>query len=255
MGEKLGSELATITAKFAPDSTVEQIILKGDAPSKIERVAKDSDVDLIVMPTHGYGTFRRFVLGSVTTKVLHDLECPVLTGAHVEEIPFDGDAPYQRIVCAVDLREHSDAVLQWASGFGAAFDAELTVVHAAPILDAEPETESFAHDLTQMLVRAKKEEVRELLARNESSASVFVDCDTVTNLVPKVCREWGRRPTHHRSQPSSWVAWERLRTPRTRAGSRIALSCDQRLAVRTGQEREEGGATQARNESLFRALR
>ena len=39
----------------------------------------------MIMPTHGYGVFRRFLLGSVTSKVLHDLGCPVLTGAHLTE--------------------------------------------------------------------------------------------------------------------------------------------------------------------------
>ena len=191
LGEKLGRELATIAAKFAPHSAVKQIILKGDAPAKIERVAKENDVDLIVMPTHGYGTFRRFVLGSVTTKVLHDLECPILTGAHVEEIALDSDAPYRHIACAVDLREHSEAVLRWASGFGEAFGADLTVIHAAPTLNAEPETQSFEHKLTQMLVHTKEKEVHELLTRVGSNGSVLVDCDSVTNLVPRACQEIG----------------------------------------------------------------
>lgn len=191
LAEKLGRELAVISTKFAPHSRVEKIILKGDAPAKIERVAKEKNVDLIVMPTHGYGTFRRFVLGSVTTKVLHDLECPILTGAHVEEVAFGSGAPYRRIACAVDLREHSEAVLKWASGFAQAFGADLTVVHAAPILDAEPETPGFGQELMQMLIRTKEEEVRELLARVGSSGSVFVDCDSVTNLVPHACQEIG----------------------------------------------------------------
>ncbi len=39
------------------------------------------------MPTHGYGPFRRFILGSVTAKVLHDADCPVWTGVHLEEAP------------------------------------------------------------------------------------------------------------------------------------------------------------------------
>jgi hypothetical protein len=33
----------------------------------------------------GMGVFRKFLLGSVTFKVLHNLGCPVLTGAHLIE--------------------------------------------------------------------------------------------------------------------------------------------------------------------------
>ena len=48
------------------------------------------------MPTHGYGPFRRFILGSNTAKVLHDADCPVWTGVHVEEIPAFGTSLPQR---------------------------------------------------------------------------------------------------------------------------------------------------------------
>jgi len=40
-----------------------------------------------MMPTHGLGGFRRFLLGSVTAKVLHDADCPVWTGVHLERAP------------------------------------------------------------------------------------------------------------------------------------------------------------------------
>jgi len=42
--------------------------------------------ELIIMPSHGY-TFDQLLLGSVTAKVLHGSECPVSTGAHMEESP------------------------------------------------------------------------------------------------------------------------------------------------------------------------
>src|SRR4051812_8787795 len=59
----------------------------GDPADCITEFAHNQNVDLVMMPTHGYGPFRRLLLGSVTAKVLHDVECPVWTGAHVEETP------------------------------------------------------------------------------------------------------------------------------------------------------------------------
>jgi nucleotide-binding universal stress UspA family protein len=38
----------------------------------ITEYAAANEIDLIAMPTHGYGPFRRALLGSVTAKVLHD---------------------------------------------------------------------------------------------------------------------------------------------------------------------------------------
>ena len=165
---------------------MEQIILKGDPPAKIERVVKDKQVDMIVMPTHGYGPFRRFVLGSVTTKVLHDVTCPILTGAHVEELPLGGAKPYRRIACAIDLRERSKDLLKWAWEFARTFDAELTVIHAAPALDAEPtDGQYFTRKLVQMLINRKQAEVRGLAEQVGCQCSILVDSDGVTRYVPQ----------------------------------------------------------------------
>ena len=60
-------------------------------------------VGLIAMPTHGYGPFRRFILGSNTAKVLHDADCPVLDRRPSGSAPADSAAAIHRILCALDL--------------------------------------------------------------------------------------------------------------------------------------------------------
>src|ERR1700691_1597376 len=65
--------------------TVKRLLLRGDPAREISQVARDEKVDLIVMSTHGHGAIYRFLLGSVAAKVLHDSDCPVWTGAHVEK--------------------------------------------------------------------------------------------------------------------------------------------------------------------------
>lgn len=44
----------------------------------IAHFARDNDVDLIVMTSHGYTGVRRWILGSVTTETICDAECPIL---------------------------------------------------------------------------------------------------------------------------------------------------------------------------------
>jgi len=65
------------------------VVLEGDPAECIVQVAQQNAADLILMPTHAYGRFRRFLLESVTAKVLHDAECPVWTGVHSEDHPFE----------------------------------------------------------------------------------------------------------------------------------------------------------------------
>jgi nucleotide-binding universal stress UspA family protein len=111
---------------------VRRLVLQGDPGQEIVRYAKDAKCDLIVMPTHGYGPFRRFLLGSVTAKVLHDAHCPVWTGPHLEEAPAYPSISFQKVLCAVDLGPQSRAVLEWGAGFAREYGAQLSVVHAIP---------------------------------------------------------------------------------------------------------------------------
>jgi nucleotide-binding universal stress UspA family protein len=50
---------------------VRRLLIEGDPAGAIVDLAHREQMSLIVMPTHGYGGFRRFLLGSVTAKVLH----------------------------------------------------------------------------------------------------------------------------------------------------------------------------------------
>jgi nucleotide-binding universal stress UspA family protein len=93
-------------------------------------VARDERADIIAMPTHGGGPFRRFILGSNTAKVLHDADCPVWTGVHLEQAPALASIPFHSILCAVDLGPQSSQTLEWAAWLARQFGARLGVVHA-----------------------------------------------------------------------------------------------------------------------------
>ena len=80
--EGLASDLRAEVQKFTdselPKVQVRCVVETGDPAAVIIEYAENEKVNLIAMPTHGYGTFRRFLLGSVTAKVLHDANVPVL---------------------------------------------------------------------------------------------------------------------------------------------------------------------------------
>lgn len=54
------------------------IVVAGDAPHHIVRIAEEEEIDLIVMSTHGQTGWRRFVFGSVADKTVKMASCPVL---------------------------------------------------------------------------------------------------------------------------------------------------------------------------------
>jgi len=109
---------------------VQRVMLEGDPTAQIVDYARSEGTDLIMLPTHGYGSFRRLILGSVTSNVLRDAICPVWTGVHMEQVPKLADIRFQKIVCAVDLGKQSCLTLRWASCFAAEFGAQLEIVHA-----------------------------------------------------------------------------------------------------------------------------
>jgi nucleotide-binding universal stress UspA family protein len=106
----------------------------GDPAVMIAEFTRDNAVDLVMMPTHGHGLFRRLLVGSVTSKVLHDVHCPVWTAAHAEkqhaqEIP-------RKILCALDGTDKSMALAQWAADFSRQMGASLQLMHVVrPVSD------------------------------------------------------------------------------------------------------------------------
>lgn len=111
------------------------VILSGDPADRIVDYAVHHRADLIIMPTHSYGRFRRFLLGSVTAKVLHDAECPVLTGVHHQDAAFPVPEQFRNIVCAIDREPSCLSVAGWASEFNRVLNARLRFVHAIPAVD------------------------------------------------------------------------------------------------------------------------
>ncbi len=106
----------------------ERMVLEGDPAMEIARASKDG-YDLIVMPTRQSGLQTWLTIGSVTTHVLHAVECPVLASVRFDTLyQIRGGA----VLCALDLGPQSRSVLQAAAGIARDLEAQLAIVHAAP---------------------------------------------------------------------------------------------------------------------------
>lgn len=166
------------------------VALKGEPPLRIVEFAAQLEAPLAVMPTHGHGAFRRFVLGSVATKALHDLTCPVLTGAHLEDQPHFAGEKYERIVCALDLTEHSEHTLRFAVDFAKTWGATLTVVHASTwLVGADADKGLLPDTMRKRLLDTSKGEAVALLRTVGCAADLRVDFGRPEDLVPKAVRE------------------------------------------------------------------
>ncbi|MCF7886136.1 MAG: universal stress protein [Candidatus Marinimicrobia bacterium] len=61
------------------DLEYEKIIRTGDPAQEIDKVAKELDVDLLVISTHGRSGLGHLLFGSVAEKIIRHTSCPVLT--------------------------------------------------------------------------------------------------------------------------------------------------------------------------------
>ncbi len=69
-----------------PGLHVESYTGIGEPGAVIQDIVQRQGTDVVMLPTHGRAPLRRFLLGSVTAKILHDLTVPVWTG-HPMRIP------------------------------------------------------------------------------------------------------------------------------------------------------------------------
>jgi len=118
---------------------VKKLVKHGEAAQKIIACASAHHADLIMIPTQGLGIYRRLILGSTSAKVLHDADCPVWTGVHLENAPALEAVACQRILCAMDLKPSNVRVLDWANHLAEEYQAELTLVHVTPGSETQDE--------------------------------------------------------------------------------------------------------------------
>jgi nucleotide-binding universal stress UspA family protein len=172
-------------------SVVRRVAIEGDPARVIVEYASAELCDLIVMPTHGYGPFRRFLLGSVTAKVLHDAQCPVCTGPHMERAPDYLEIKFERVACAIDLGQHSRDVLCYAGRFAARVGASLKVVHAIPSSATRLGGFYFDPDWRIQLTKASHDRIDFLLRDLGLKGSIAIESGETPLVVSNAALEVG----------------------------------------------------------------
>jgi nucleotide-binding universal stress UspA family protein len=132
----------------------------GEAGTVIHDVLKHQGGDLVMLSTHGRGPVRRLMLGSVTTKLLHDVGCAVWTATAIATA-----APkprYKSIICAVDDNPEGLSVITAGAALANSYGAKLAVVHVLglPPLSMEIDYAGIRADL----LRAAEQRLREVMA-------------------------------------------------------------------------------------------
>jgi len=167
--EQVSADLDAFLAAELAGMNVRRTVIEGEPASKIVEFAHRERAGIIIMPTHGYGPFRRFILGSNTAKVLHDADCPVWTGVHLEQASAPAADSLRSVLCGVDLGPQSSKTLCWAAMLAREFGARLTVIHVTA-----PDPDFGDNSEVNWRIDVRESAERELL-RLERSVNVEAD--------------------------------------------------------------------------------
>lgn len=159
--------------------TVRRLLLRGDPASEIVQTARNENVQLILMSTHGHGALYRFLLGSVAAKVLHNSVCPVWTCAHMAETAAR-EFCVRNVLCAIDLGPHSHHTLTEAARVAADFGAKLTLVHVTSGIEIYgPGGFYVLPEWKEALVGSATKQIAELQQEAGTNADVIVESGNV----------------------------------------------------------------------------
>jgi nucleotide-binding universal stress UspA family protein len=120
--------LREYAAETFPGQHVETFVELSEAGTAIHKVIERQGTDLVMLPTHGRGPVRRFLLGSVAAKVLHDSSAAVWTATASVLREHASEEGYRSILCAIDDGEEAEAVLTASASFAQSHRAHLYLV-------------------------------------------------------------------------------------------------------------------------------
>ncbi|NOX33230.1 MAG: universal stress protein [Deltaproteobacteria bacterium] len=123
-------KLEKIAKEF--DIDCEILISAGNPADEIEQLARDNNVDMIIAATHGGSGVKRFLIGSVTNRLVKILTCPLLV-LHAKEnhlvSPVEDKIKLKRILVGCDFSRDSKLAFDYALSLAQEFQTQLYLAH------------------------------------------------------------------------------------------------------------------------------
>ena len=134
------------------------------AGREILRQATETRADLLVIGSHGRSGFERFLLGSVTEKVMRAAPCPTLVvPRRAGDVIVDEPVRFRRILCSIDFSPTSTHALHYTRCMVDEEGGQIILLHALevpPELRANPLVEGY--DVAKVRAGAEADCLRRL---------------------------------------------------------------------------------------------
>ena len=170
-----GTEIsvASLTAAFQKDSIhqmaalktklkksgvpIETEVLLGTIDVEIRRAIAKRKIDLVVVGTHGRRGVERWVLGSVTERLMRHCTVPLLVTAsdrHIRSAP----PAIRRILVTTDFSEGTAGTLKYAFSMAQECQAKITLLHIVDDVSVD-----LPYKLRESVIRGVRRKLEELL--------------------------------------------------------------------------------------------
>ncbi len=110
----------------------EILVSPGHPADEVTQICRKKNIDLVIVATHGGSGIKRFLIGSVTDRLVKTLACPLLVlQAREDHLSFQGNfnIPMKRILVGCDFSPGSGFAFDYALSLAQEFQAELHLVH------------------------------------------------------------------------------------------------------------------------------
>lgn len=164
----------------AGDVAVTTKLVHGQVVANVIDEARSLPADLIVLGTHGRGGFERFMLGSVTEKVLRKAPCPVLTVPPAAPGAPDVPQPFKAIICAVDFSPSSLTALEYAVLLAGESGKRLILLHVFDWDEERVVPDLFDQQTSAMREEHRRTTLERMRALVPDSTRVWCECRELT---------------------------------------------------------------------------
>jgi nucleotide-binding universal stress UspA family protein len=167
--------LRNVAKKYSTELRGENLhALKGRPFEEICRLARDINIDLIVIATRGNTGLKHLVLGSTSERVVRYSPCPVLV-VREDRKPSNARFPRQRlsfrkILVPIDFSECSMKGLAYAKALARQFGSTLVLLHAVALQCYMTSDEYARYDiplLMQQTEKAARDQMQNLIEKTD----------------------------------------------------------------------------------------
>jgi nucleotide-binding universal stress UspA family protein len=168
--------------------------IKGQPFEQICQLAREIEIDLIVMATRGNTGLKHLALGSTTERVVRYSPCPVLVvrGNYTERKPAPGITTFRKILVPVDFSDCSMKGLEYAKGMAPQLHAKLILLNSIALQYYVASDEYARYDfprLVQQTDLAARQQMHDLVQETDWSGLEVKTSHRIGHAGAEICMQ------------------------------------------------------------------